>query len=245
MLKMIKLGLVFLSLSFGLLSVEAHDNTSVTAYRVTTLRAMPGAWVELKALIEAQGEAGTHGEDRWFVPFRLRHSQGDHWDFMLIQALDDFRIPLPDTPEMKADLAFKAKVAKLVDFSEEWFVEGPHLDELLEAFDGAGLYHIEMFRAKAGAHTDLLKQRQNENKYLKLTGQVENKIFTSIAGADWDVMTIGFHESLKSFAADAPATNAEKDKAARDAGFDGTSDLAPFLRNLLVGHNDTLAVAMD
>lgn len=225
-------------------SVQAHDNTTVTAYRVTTLRAMPGAWEELKTLIEAQGEAGVHGDDRRFAPFRLRHSQGDHWDFMLIQAFDDFRIPLPDTPEMKVDLAFKAQIAALVDYSEEWFVSGPHLNKLIQAFDGAGLYHIEMFRAKAGAHDALLKQRQAENAYLRATGQTENEIFVSIAGADWDVMTIGFHDNLKSFAADAPVSDTQKDKAARDAGFDGVGDLAPFLRNLLVGHNDTLAVPM-
>ncbi|MGD8326045.1 MAG: hypothetical protein PVF65_03945 [Sphingomonadales bacterium] len=232
-------------IGFTATAATAHDNKTITTYRVTTLRAEPGNWYALKALIEAQGPAGTHGDDQRFIPFRLRHSQGDHWDFMLIQPIDDFRIPLAATPATQADLAFKAEIAKLVGFSEEWFVNGPPLDELQKAFDGAGMFHIEMFRAKAGAHNALLQQRKNENAFLKAVGQVENEIFTSIAGADWDVMTIGFHESLKTFAAGSNASAEEEDKAARDAGFNGVGDIAPFLRNLLHSHNDTIAVAMN
>lgn len=231
---MIRLAL--LAFIFLVLPVKAQHG-DITTYRVTMLRAAAGEWKELKALIEAQGAPGQQTVDGNLAPFRIRHSQGDQWDFMLMEPLKGNILP--------RDTEFWRKTRELADFSEDWVVEGPALRDLKTDFANAGLYHVEIFRAKAGLHDALLKQRMAENAYLKATGQVTNAIFTGRFGADWDVMTIGFHESLQSFAQDAPASAEEKDKAARQAGFDGVNDLAPYLRSLLVSHNDTLAVSMD
>lgn len=60
-----------------------------------------------------------------------------------------------------------------------------------------------------------------------------------------DVFTIGFHESFASFATPSPATDAEKETAARAAGFRGRDDISFYLRKLISAHHDTLAVEVD
>lgn len=57
-------------------------------YRVTMLRAAPGQWVAMKALIEGQGEAGAPDARGRMATYRVRHSQGASWDFMLIQPIE-------------------------------------------------------------------------------------------------------------------------------------------------------------
>jgi len=62
-------------------------------------------------------------------------------------------------------------------------------------------------------------------------------------GSNWDAMTIGFYEDLQSFAAaGARFSTQQQDEAARVAGFEGVSDISPYLRSLLAYHHDTLAV---
>lgn len=213
-------------------------------YIITTIRAAPGAWVELKTLIEAQGVPGdVAGEDR-AVPYRIRHSQGDQWDFMLIQPISGGGAYF-QTERQMADARFRAEVARLADFSEDWIVSGPSHDELAQLYAGAGLYHVEMFRARAGLKDELIDQRQRENDFLAAIGETTNAVFVGKFGADWDVMTIGFHENLTAYAASGGASAEEEDAAARANGFDGTAGIAPYLRSLLVSHNDTLAVTMD
>ena len=81
-----------------------------------------------------------------------------------------------------------------------------------------------------------------ENAYLAATGQTPNMIFRRAAGSDVDVFTIGFHESLQAFAAPAPASDEEKEAAAKAAGFKTRADISFYLRSLISGHHDTLAV---
>ncbi len=109
----------------------------------------------------------------------------------------------------------------------------------------SGFFHVEMFYALPGLAGDLMEQRRMENEYLAATGQVPNFIFRRSSGSDVDVFTIGCHESLETFAAPAPATDEEKQNAARDAGFDGLSDISFYLRSLISGHQDTLAVKVE
>lgn len=70
-------------------------------------------------------------------------------------------------------------------------------------------------------------------------------IFRRAAGSDVDVFTIGFHESLQVFAAPAPVTIEEKEVAAKAAGFKDLADISFYLRSLLSGHHDTLAVKVE
>jgi len=67
-------------------------------------------------------------------------------------------------------------------------------------------------------------------------------IFSRAAGSDVDVFTIGFHKNFEAFAAPGSVSDADKEAAAIAAGFKGRSDISFYLRSLISGHHDTLAV---
>jgi hypothetical protein len=84
-----------------------------------------------------------------------------------------------------------------------------------------------------------------ENAYLAATGQTQNMIFQRAAGSDIDVFTIGFHANLEAFAKPADVTPEEKEAAAMAAGFKELADISFYLRSLISGHHDTLAVKVE
>ena len=194
-------------------------------YRVSTVRAATG---DLAELLDWAVPKNTH---EFFV---MRHSQGDQWDLMFVIPLDALEI----------DAVF-ADVDKLVAFREDTFALGPAADYFASEYDDNSLYHIEMFEAAPGKTSALLEQRRMENRYLSDTGQTPNMIFRGLAGTDVDVFTIGFHADLEAFAAPAPATDAEREAAAKNAGFKDRADISFYLRSLLSGHHDTLAVKVQ
>ena len=102
-----------------------------------------------------------------------------------------------------------------------------------------------MFEAAPGKTDELFEQRRMENTYLAATGQTANMIFRRAAGSDVDIFTIGFHKSLEAFAAPGSVTDEEKEAAANAAGFKGRSDISFYLRSLISGHHDTLAVKVE
>jgi len=51
--------------------------------------------------------------------------------------------------------------------ARDLFVVGPPVNELRRAFGSASFFHIEMFHAIAGKQSELLKEREMENIYLK------------------------------------------------------------------------------
>jgi hypothetical protein len=214
-------------------------------YRVTTLRAAPGLWVDLKTLIEGQGEAGSTSADGRLIPFRVRHSQGAQWDFMLIQPVMSWDEYFgAETQALESD--FRSRVAEFADFEEDWFVSGPPHDAIRRAYPDAGMFLIEMFRARAGMKEELFDSRVRENAVLAAIEIPANFVFTGQFGADWDVMTIGFYESFATYgAAGAGVSSERREAAARANGYDGMGDLAPQLRTFLTQHSDTLASAMN
>lgn len=214
-------------------------------YRITMLRAAPGKWIELKTVIEGQGEAGVADAQGRMATYRVRHSQGAQWDFMLIQPIEGLESYF--TAEVQArEAAFRAKVASLSDFEEDWFVEGPAHETLKAAYPSAGAFLIEMFRARAGMKRALRESREKENHFLAGVDIPTNFIFTGAIGADWDVMTIGFYRDWAHWGtAGSEHTAEEMEAVAREVGYDGVGSLAPSLRELLTSHNDTLASAMD
>jgi len=144
---------------------------------------------------------------------------------------------------LKAMRAFGDKTGKLVDFEQSFMAwsDTPWAEVKQQAKD-AGLFHIEMFSAAAGKLGALQRQRKIENAYLAATGQKENIIFDVQFGSDIDIFTIGFHESMTSFASQGPASVEAAEKAAMEAGFKSRADISFHLRELIVGHQDTLAV---
>ena len=194
-------------------------------YRVSTVRAAPG---QLAELLEWARPANT---EAFFV---MRHSQGDQWDLL-------FAIPL-DEPSIESPFA---GIEGLLAYRDDTYAYGPSVDAFAAAYAGNALYHIEMFAAAPGKKAALLEQRRMENAYLAATGQVTNMIFDAVAGTDVDAFTIGFHQDLEAFAAPAPASDEEKEVAAKAAGFKDRADLSFYLRTLIAGHHDTLAVRVD
>ena len=143
------------------------------------------------------------------------------------------------------DAAWREHLDRQASFRQEWFAYGPDASLVANNFKNNDLYHVEMFRALAGHKIKLLQQRAMENTYLEKTGQVVNLVFKGDQGGDWDVMTIGFHKNLSTFAAGSTMTSAQKDIIAQEVGFSSVQDIAPYLRSLLISHNDTLAVSVN
>lgn len=220
-------------------------------YHVTTVRAAPGKleallkWVEEVDRSSFVVDAGVH---RTYV---MRHSQGDQWDLLFIGPMESWTAFHKARATRKREKAYEkhgellGRAGALVAFQEDHFAFGPPLDELKREYAENSFYHIEMFKAAPGKAGALFEQRQMENAYLAATGQTTNMIFRRAAGSDIDVFTIGFHDSMKAFAADAPASDEEKEQAAKDAGFKDRADLSFYLRSLISGHHDTLAVKVE
>lgn len=220
-------------------------------YKVTTIRAATGALADLlewEARLKASGYFEKAGQES---PLLMRHSQGDHWDLLVIvpmQSWADYHSREATAKRNRAATEHSELIAagqKLFAFYEDHFAYGPPWSELRNAYAENGFFHIEMFLAAPGKTNELLEQRRMENVYLKSTGQIPNMIFRRAAGSDVDVFTIGFHRSFEAFASPASVTIEEKERLAKAAGFEGLADISFYLRSLISGHHDTLAVKVD
>jgi hypothetical protein len=220
-------------------------------YKVTTIRAATGA---LEDLLDWEARLGASeyfvdaGQER---PLLMRHSQGDQWDLLVIVPMQSWVEYHSEAATQKRSTAAAthadliAAGQKLFAFYEDHFAYGPPWSALTTEYAANSFYHIEMFKAAPGKANDLLEQRRMENTYLAATGQKPNMIFRRAAGSDVDVFTIGFHPDFQAFAQPADVTIEEKDLAAKEAGFKGLSDISFYLRSLISGHHDTLAVRVN
>lgn len=220
-------------------------------YKVTTLRAAPGKLAELidwYAAMKASGYYLAAGER---TPILMRHSQGDQWDLLVITPMEGwYSYYMPRRGELRneAEKKFRGLPGAddgLVAYAEDLFAWGPEFADLTREIEGKQLFHIEMFAALAGKRGELYRQRRMENEYLASTGQAANMIFSVEAGGDVDVFTIGAHENLATFAAPAPASDEEKEAAAKAAGFKDRADISFLLRRLINSHHDTLATSVE
>lgn len=218
-------------------------------YDVAMLRAAPGHFADLVAALEADAELRVEAGDH--APFWIRHSQGDQWDFMLIY-------PMGDAPtffsgdrverrqavrESSRAQAVATRLEQYTSYQEEWFARSVPVEEMARRFEGMGLFHVEIFAGLPGKRAELLDQRRMENRYYEHLDRQLNVLFVREAGPNWDAMTIGFYESLQTYAAmGVRYSEEEQDEAARAAGFDAVGQIGPYLRSLLSYHNDTLGV---
>ncbi|WP_462248038.1 hypothetical protein [Ekhidna sp.] len=217
-------------------------------YKVTLLRAKPAELLNVIDIIN--DDISKYDSYVPNKPYLLRHSQGDHWDLMLIypiNSLEDY------FSKNESDLRAKSQSLEksygdsfhdFISFQEEAIVKGPDLAIFNEAFEKYKLFHIEIFTALAGKQSELLEQRKAENVFYAGIDHRPNFIFTRVFGPSWDNFTIGFYEDLHDFAG--PEISFEKeDQAAKDAGFDGVNYIGSYLRSLLFEHHDTLAWKVD
>ena len=227
-------------LLFVTTSLHAQDQL----YKVSLLRAKPGALLELIELIKkdiANYEAIVEEK-----PYLLRHSQGDHWDLMMIHPVSSLDKYFGKSSMKKRqasetiEKSYGDPFFDLISFQEEAIVKGPNAGVFKAAFEKFSLFHIEIFTTLAGKQQELLDQRKAENVFYQGIDHRPNFIFTRVFGPSWDNFTIGFYDDLHDFAGP-PISFEKEDQAAKDAGFEGVNFIGSYLRSLISSHHDTLA----
>ena len=214
-------------------------------YKVTLVRAAPGALLDLIAL--QKEHQATYHERGDAPPLVMRHSQGDQWDLLLLIPMDSYAAYYhPDRlaqREAHAETlqAYQEAWQRLSAWQEDLFAYGPALTVVQDAYETNAFYHIEIFEALPGMHDKLYEQREMENAYYDVLGRPGNLIFKRDQGASGDVFTIGFYRDIKHFAESADIPLATEEHAAKTAGFESVSAISPYLRSLILSHHDTLA----
>jgi len=214
-------------------------------YKVTLVQAAPGKLLELIDLYKQQAAGAKDFGDE--PPLYMRHSQGDHWDLMIlfpIKRYSDYY--QPERAGKRAALAssLSSKFGEDIAWQEDLFAYGPPLADLRKSFADGGFFHIEMFVSLPGKFNDLYKEREMENAYSQALHEPANYIFVRDQGAAWDIFTIGVFRDLKHYAEGTTLTPQEQDAAAKAAGFESPSQIGPYLRRFIREHHDTLAVAV-
>ncbi len=222
-------------------------------YKITLLRAAPGHLLDVidayRARIRVYDDAGDPR------PMMVRHSQGDHWDLMVIEPVESLqsyysaertgrRVRVGELAAMTAN-QFADELQSIVAWKEETFFSGVALEEFRRRFDAANYFHVEMFIALPGKGQELYRQRVMENEYLRRIGRPQNLIFAKVLGGSWDSFTLGFYRDLKHFAEGADTPAELQQEAAVAAGFEGADKIGTYLRELIARHNDTLAGKVD
>jgi hypothetical protein len=217
-------------------------------YCAELVQAAPGKSVELIGLYGAQAANSRAGGDA--PPFIMRHSQGDHWDLMLLYPMQSYadyytaeRIARRKMAESSApDLA--GRIQRDIAWQEDLFAYGPPLEAVKAAFASARFFHIEMLHALPGAQADLYKEREMESAYQRALNRPELFIFVRDQGAAWDVLSIDFYRDIKHYAESADIPLEKQQAAARAAGYANAEEIGPYLRKVIAYHHDTLAVAV-
>ncbi len=221
-------------------------------YKATFVRAAPGKLLELIALYKSRMALDDDsGDER---PFWWRHTQGDHWDLMLLFPMGSYTEHYSKERVARRKKAaegfstspkdFAQKIQACSAWREDVFVMGPPLETVKKAFEGTAYYHIEIFIALPGKQEELFKERVMENIYQVGTGRPENMIFVRDQGAAWDLFTLGCYRDLKHWAGSADVPKEKRQQAAREAGFNNPDDIGPYMRTLIDMHRDTMGVAI-
>jgi hypothetical protein len=244
--------LVFFCCTVQLTSASASGSSSPAAenaflYRVNLVQAAPGKLVELIDLYKARGAEMKEAGDE--APLWMRHSQGDHWDLMILFPMGnyaDYYQPERIAKRARADQTAKLedKIRESIAWQEDLFAYGPPLADVRKAFAGGAFFHVEMFVSLPGKFAELYKEREMENAYAKAIKEPENLVFVRDQGAAWDIFTIGVFRDLKHYAESADVPAKDQEAAAKAAGFDAPSQIGPYLRRFIREHHDTLAVAV-
>ncbi len=234
-----------LLLSLVLLGVAPFGD-STGLYRAELLRAAPGQLQNLVDYVKREQQVfDAAGLPR---PLLLRHSQGDHWDIMVLEPISTL------SEYFSPDRAARWSAARrsvgpesqapgedgLVAWREEIFVAGPSHRVFHETTDSAGYFHAEMFVALPAHRGDLLRERAMEDAFSAAIGRPTNLVFTRIAGAAWDCFTVGFYRDLRHYAEPSGLTADQEDAAAKRAGFESRGAIGVYLRRWIASHHDTL-----
>ena len=217
-------------------------------YKTTLVRAAPGRLLDLIDLIKQSYSIYHARQDE--RPFWMRHSQGDQWDLLILFPMGSYdeyyqKDRIAERQQANARMKdFQKRLNEFIAWQADMFVYEPPLEAVKSAFAGASFFHVEIFQALPGKHSELYKQREMENDYLGRLNRPRNLIFVRDQGAAWDLFTIGLYRDLKHYAESADIPPEQEDKAARAAGFEGADRIGTYLRTLISQHHDTLAGAI-
>jgi hypothetical protein len=237
-----------IALCLSLALLHALPVAEPAVYRVTLMRAAPGALVELIDLLgERMAVHEAAGEER---PIVLRHRQGDQWDLFVLTPVGSLasyfsdertarRASAAEDAGMSED-AFERTLRDLISWREDLFVEGPPAELVRAVIDAGTFFHVEMFVSLPGKHEDLVQERAMENAYSAALGRPEPMIFTRLLGAQWDVFTLGVYRDLAHYAESDAIPADEAEAAAKAAGFEGREFIGSYMRTLILEHRDTL-----
>lgn len=229
----------------GPICLQAFASENGYLYKVSLVQAAPEKLPDLIELYKTHfAELKSAGDE---PPLWMRHSQGDHWDLMILYPMDSYT-EYYQTERVakrgKVDLRVAVLMPQLIAWQEDLFVYGPPVTELRKAFGAGGFFHVEMFISLPGKFAGLYKEREMENAYARALKEPENFIFVRDQGAAWDLFTIGVFRDLKHYAESADVPAKEQQAAAKAAGFESPSQIGPYLRQFIREHHDTLAVGV-
>ena len=150
----------FLILVLLISSFHIHAQVTDQLYKVALLRAKPGSLLKLIDVIKY--DIANYEVYQKNKPFLLRHSQGDHWDLMLIYPIEDMEgyfsnaLSSKRTKTKSIEKPYGDSYFDLLAFQEEAIVKGPDAGLFGTAMEGFDLFHIEIFTALAGKQNELL-----------------------------------------------------------------------------------------
>lgn len=242
------------SAGLGLFAVTILGASSARAaggdylYRAEMIQAAPGKIVELIDLLKMRSAASVAGGDE--APLWMRHSQGDHWDLLLLHPMKSYAEyyrteRIERRAKAQADAAgLGSRIQRDIAWQEDLFVYGPPIESIRAAFANVGLYHVEIIRALPGQQADLVKEREMESAFNRNLGRPELLIFVRDQGAAWDLFSIDCYRDIKHYAETADIPAEKQLAAARAAGYASPDEIGPKFRTVIAAHHDTLAVAV-
>jgi len=214
-------------------------------YRFGMLQAGPGRLVELIDILKKQAPVAVSGGDE--LPIVVQHSQGDHWDLLVIYPMESYQGFYEAGRAAKRAAAIGAQpigsfqaLRPLLIWHEDLFVLGPPVEALREHVRGKGLLHFEMLQALPGKFEELIEERRMENRYNRERGRGQTLIFAHDQGAAWDVVTLGVYRDWNEYADSSKIPKEVSELAARKAGFADAGSVGAFMRTLISTHRDTL-----
>src|SRR5678815_2181113 len=167
----------FLLIILAIFAVSTNAATPTYLYKTKLVQAAPGKLLELVELYKSSLTQYRNAGDE--QPLMMRHSQGDHWDLLLLipmKSYADYYSPERVSKRNRILKEDQDKLDALIAWQEDVFVYGPPLAEIQKAFASAAFFHVEMFDALAGKQSELFKEREMENAYLKSLKRPENLI---------------------------------------------------------------------
>ena len=214
-------------------------------YRFAMLQAGPGRLVELIKTLRKQAPVVVSAGDE--LPIVVQHSQGDHWDLLVIYPMGSYgsyyaadRLSKRAATVAAQPIGSFQALRPLLSWHEDLFVLGPPIEALREHVRDKGLLHFEMLQALPGKFEALVEERRMENRYNRERGRGQTLIFVHDQGAAWDVVTLGVYRDWHEYADSSKIPKEVSELAARKAGFADAGSVGAFMRTLISTHRDTL-----